>query len=124
MKNILDKINKADEIQAKKVELGKHEVELGVLDEINTLNSQGEKLRQGVNKFYSLQNQMIAYAKDERGKLMKLIGDSEKLIKNAENKAKELGIDINDNATYKSAKMRFNETNDIFKIYTDYLNKV
>jgi hypothetical protein len=34
MKNILDKINKADEIQAKKVELGKHEVELAVADNL------------------------------------------------------------------------------------------
>ena len=32
MKNILDKINKADEIQANKVELGTHEVELGAID--------------------------------------------------------------------------------------------
>jgi hypothetical protein len=28
MKNILDKINKADEVEANKVELGMHEVEL------------------------------------------------------------------------------------------------
>lgn len=33
MKNILDKINKADEIQANKVELGTHEVELSVVTE-------------------------------------------------------------------------------------------
>jgi DNA-binding SARP family transcriptional activator len=31
MKTILDKINKADEIQAKKVELGTHEVELSIV---------------------------------------------------------------------------------------------
>lgn len=31
MKTILDKINRADEIQAKKVELGKHEVELSIV---------------------------------------------------------------------------------------------
>lgn len=34
MKNILDKINKADEIQANKVELASHEVELGMLQDI------------------------------------------------------------------------------------------
>jgi hypothetical protein len=33
MKTILDKINKADEIQAKKVELGTHEIELGLTDD-------------------------------------------------------------------------------------------
>ena len=41
MKNILDKINRADEIQANlelnKTELGKHEVELGKLDDLNKM---------------------------------------------------------------------------------------
>jgi hypothetical protein len=40
MKNILDKINKADEIQAKKTELGTHEVELNVIqDFLNSLEA-------------------------------------------------------------------------------------
>lgn len=34
MKNILDKINRADEIQANKVELGTHEVELALVDDL------------------------------------------------------------------------------------------
>lgn len=37
MKNILDKINKADEIQANKVELGTHEVELGLNQELEAV---------------------------------------------------------------------------------------
>jgi hypothetical protein len=40
MKTILDKINKADEIQAKKVELGKHEVELALIDDFKKLKSE------------------------------------------------------------------------------------
>ena len=36
MKNILDKINRADEIQSK-VELGTHEVQLGVADNLKLL---------------------------------------------------------------------------------------
>lgn len=37
MKNILDKINRADEIQANKVELGTHEVELGIIQDLENL---------------------------------------------------------------------------------------
>ncbi|NBN88540.1 MAG: hypothetical protein EBV32_05595 [Proteobacteria bacterium] len=44
MKNILDKINRADEIQANleldKTELGKHEVELSLVDDLNKLKNQ------------------------------------------------------------------------------------
>jgi len=107
-----------------KTELAKHEVELGLLDDLNSLNSQGETLRQGVNKFYSLQNQMIAYAKEERAKFVKYLTTSQKLIQASENKAKELGININDNISYKNAKDRIAEINNVNKIYIDFLNKV
>jgi len=39
MKTILDKINRATEIQAKKTELAKHEVELGTIDDIKRLTT-------------------------------------------------------------------------------------
>jgi N-glycosylase/DNA lyase len=48
MKNILDKINRADEIQAKleldKTELAKHEVELGSVDDLKELNAKYKDL--------------------------------------------------------------------------------
>lgn len=45
MKNILDKINRADEIQTNKVELGKHEVELATLQSIIKLDDAAFKLK-------------------------------------------------------------------------------
>lgn len=122
MKNILDKINRADEIQANKVELGTHEVELGLLDDLNALNAQGEKLRQGVNQFYSFRSQMEKYSKEERNKIVKYLSDVEKLTKNAESKAKELGLNLNDNTAYKNAKNRLAELNNINEIYTKFLS--
>jgi len=122
MKNILDKINRADEIQANKVELGTHEVELGLLDDLNALNAQGEKLRQGVNQVYSLRSQMEKYVKEERTKIVKYLSDVEKLTKNAETKAKELGLSLNDNIAYKNAKNRLVELNNINEIYTKFLS--
>jgi len=120
MKNILDKINRADEIQATK--LGTHEVELGLLDDLNALNAQGEKLRQGVNQVYSLRSQMEKYVKEERTKIVKYLSDVEKLTKNAETKAKELGLSLNDNIAYKNAKNRLVELNNINEIYTKFLS--
>jgi vacuolar-type H+-ATPase subunit I/STV1 len=122
MKNVLDKINKADEIQANKVELGMHEVELGLLDDLKALNAQGEKLRQGVNQIYSLRSQMVKYAKEERNKVVKYLSDVEKLTKNAETKAKELGLNLNDNTAYKNAKNRLAELNKINEVYTKFLS--
>jgi hypothetical protein len=87
------------------------------------LNNQGETLRQGVNKFYSINNQLIAYAKEERAKFAKYLTAAEKLIQVSENKAKELGIDINDSPIYKNAKSRIAEINNVNKIYIDFLNK-
>jgi len=104
-------------------QLASHEVELGLLDELNSLNNQGEALRQGVNKFYSINNQLIAYAKEERSKFAKYLTASEKLIQTSQNKAKELGIDINDSPAYKNAKSRIAEINNVDKIYMDFLNK-
>jgi hypothetical protein len=103
--------------------LATHEVELGLLDDLNSLNSQGETLRQGVNKFFALNQQMIAYAKEERAKLNKYLTASEKLMQTSESKAKELGIDINDNISYKNAKSRLSEINTVNKTYVDFLNK-
>ena len=120
MKNILDKINKAHEVEATK--LGTHEVELGLLDDLKALNAQGEKLRQGVNQIYSLRSQMVKYAKEERNKVVKYLSDVEKLTKNAETKAKELGLNLNDNTAYKNAKNRLAELNKINEVYTKFLS--
>ena len=60
MKTILDKINKADEIQAKKVELGKHEVNLALISEISdsvkkiNLQKIVEPVKTAADKSYSL----------------------------------------------------------------------
>lgn len=94
MKTILDKINKADEIQANKVELGKHEVELAIVDDIKKLQITANKsedtalneLKKGIS---ILENASKAYlnARDNANLVIKEIDK-------ARGMSKQLGIDL------------------------------
>jgi hypothetical protein len=97
MKTILDKINKAHEIQASKVELGKHEVELAIVDDIKKLQITANKsedtalneLKKGIS---ILENASKAYlnARDNANLVIKEIDK-------ARGMAKQLGIDLPSN---------------------------
>jgi len=102
MKNILDKINKADEIQASKVELGTHEVELASKYDFKPFKEEYDKAfvdyRENYRKGITLAKSATdTYSKD----LTNLLNKSESLINEFGTKADELGIDFRNTPTYK-----------------------
>ena len=109
MKNILDKINRADEIQSK-VELGKHEVELALVDELNALEDRGsaivELFSKNIDKFEQLilsmeditkktsqQNEVV---NNNKGLAQKWDSEVTKVYAKALDAAKQLGVNKND----------------------------
>ena len=95
MKNILDKINRADEIQANKVELGTHEVELANFADVKTQLEKAEneykKIVDFSNKIYALKQEAKKNTSYETlNKIMsELASDKNDFIA----KVKALGID-------------------------------
>ena len=86
MKNILDKINRADEIQSK-VELGTHEVELGIIQDIIAEYQKGiSAFQQGID----LEDKVKIAFKNA----LVLFTDIDKMILKVENSARETGIEI------------------------------
>lgn len=84
MKNILDKINRADEIQSK-VELGTHEVELGAIDIWITA------YKNEASKIAGIKNKIIA-ANDELGMAISNLQSLPSVGDKLTAQMKELGI--------------------------------
>ena len=109
MKNILDKINKADEIQANKVELGKHEVELGSVQE---LKKALDKIPVYIKEIENLRGQFKKQVFDIESKAL----DMGSIYSTVKDNAMKLGIDpesIPEVKNYQSIK----------KTLTDAVNK-
>jgi hypothetical protein len=107
MKNILDKINRADEIQANleldKTELGTHEVELANINDLIKLTSLTEKSLVGFNRQYK---ETIAFAKSTLVNADEFQNNKARmydLMQVLEKQAKELGIDIRNTNEFKKA---------------------
>lgn len=87
MKTILDKINKADEIQAKKVELGTHEVELGLVQDILVEYKKGidvfQQARDFEDKVRTTYKQSLSF-----------FNTAESIINKIETNSRELGVEI------------------------------
>ena len=96
MKNILDKINKADEIQANKVELGTHEVELALVDDVQALYNVANKSYQAntntIQKYASQLESMFQKTADEYKKALDKYLQLDKM-------SKELGIQLPNDVT-------------------------
>jgi hypothetical protein len=118
MKTILDKINKADEIQAKKVELAKHEVELGVIQD-------AIKIIDNADKSYNDAFLLISTARQKAIPIIKNSISEANKFKNQlveiKKTAKELGIDLPQEylKTEQRAGTLIGEAQDII----DWLNK-
>jgi hypothetical protein len=111
MKNILDKINKADKIQASKVELGKHEVELALISEISdsvrkiNLQKIVEPVKTAADKSYSL---LL-----EESKKLPIIQEQ---IANAKTTLKSLGLENKDlDSSQKLLDFKNNELKNLLK---------
>jgi uncharacterized Fe-S cluster-containing MiaB family protein len=84
MKTILDKINKADEIQAKKVELGKYEVHLGLAEDLSKAKAEMDSVNKSLNdQLIKLKNSdaLIRKAKMDADKVY---SDSKKMTATAD----------------------------------------
>jgi hypothetical protein len=92
MKTILDKINKADEIQAKKVELGKHEVELALTDDIAKKTDQIQLITNALNKFATEFRDQLYKFED----LTKEINQKNEVITNNKTLAQKVEKESND----------------------------
>lgn len=109
MKNILDKINRADEIQANleldKTELGKHEVELATAKDLNALYGKATSLANKLlgiipSRVNELRNELINLEKEA----VKVISDLDGSLIDYDKISKELGLQATQNKTYVAAK--------------------
>jgi len=107
MKNILDKINRADEIQANleldKTELGKHEVELALIDDfrklLNIATADYKEFNDAYNKFNDFKKLVIAFGEKYASNTDKLESMYSQMFKTS----KELGLDFNSTKEGKDA---------------------
>lgn len=106
-----------------KTELATHNVELAKLDDLNTINKKLIALRDDSNKFFALKRQVIDFAKAEFPKVKINLDEAVKLVGIIKTQAKELGLDLTNNAIIKQAESEISTSNNIFKIYTDYLKQ-
>ena len=104
MKTILDKINKADEIQASKVELGKHELELST---IKILEEDAVRMKKGLDKLKALRIEMKKTYLDS-------IDGANTNWANFKQKAKELGLNPDDFPLVKNFVDRQRDLDDAF----------
>jgi hypothetical protein len=116
MKTILDKINKADEIQANKVELAKHEIELGSVENLQkyindrkTIVSSYDKSRTKLAQVYRDLDDVMEALKGLKSYVIKQNMTASKDYKAIEASAKELGINANDIPVYKQTEVVFND---------------
>lgn len=128
MKNILDKINRADEIQANleldKTELGKHELELSSITQLENAIKEAKKEIDFYNKVESERKTILAEITKKQNDLLKKIQDfsvnlNEKMgylfrtFQDLDKKAKELGLSVKENPSYKEAEVVYNKLNNI-----------
>jgi uncharacterized protein (DUF3084 family) len=128
MKNILDKINRADEIQANleldKTELGTHEVELTLvaelkkaLNEFNKVNSLDDTLRTKYSQLQQDAKNIINQCENSKKVFLSIMSKFEA-------SAKDLGVNVDSSIDYGIAKENINIANSIIKnINTLNLNK-
>lgn len=124
MKNILDKINKAYEVEATKTELGKHEIELTLvaelkkaLNEFNKVNSLDDTLRTKYSQLQQDAKNIINQCENSKKVFLSIMSKFEA-------SAKDLGVNVDSSIDYGIAKENINIANSIIKnINTLNLNK-
>lgn len=94
MKNILDKINRADEIQTNKVELGTHEVELALVDDIKKLIQEANNNKNAYSIQAELTVQQLQKTKIIAQNWRDSLNQANGKIIDLTNSAKAIGLDI------------------------------
>jgi hypothetical protein len=101
MKTILDKINKADEIQANKTELAKHELELANIQDLVRLVSEAEKSLANFNSLYEKLNTLKPQIVKLGDQIVASQSDMNNLIRTFGKQFSELGLKFSDYPEYK-----------------------
>ena len=99
-KNVLNKLSKIES----KVELAEVKVDLALIDDINKASSTANKSINDFLSAYKIIDAQKDKAMSSGESYYKTAGQMETTLKQFEAKAKELGINPNDNAEYKSAQ--------------------
>jgi hypothetical protein len=101
MKNILDKINKAYEVEANKVELGTHQVHLALLDELkvyakNTAKYAADykKKSEAIKKSVATLQGLLKDVSVNKDYGKKVLANAEKYKAQMDKLSKELGINL------------------------------
>lgn len=120
MKNILDKINRADEIQSNKVELGKHEVELATVKEVDT------KLKSFSLPFSDISKVQgnVSSVQNALRNLEKIINETIQEAKQIEVKAKELGINANLETGLKYANEKLKQISNVNSLFARFVSEI
>ena len=100
MKNILDKINRADEIQAK-VELGTHQVNLALLDDVKLYAKNGakeavefKKKKDAILKSVATLQDLLKNVVNNKDYGKRLLGNAQKFKGQMDKLSKELGVNL------------------------------
>lgn len=101
MKTILDKINRADEIQAKKMELAKHEVELANIQDLVRIVNEAEKSLANFNSLYEKINTLKPQIVKLGDQIVALQIEMNKSAGTFEKQFSELGLKFSDYPEYK-----------------------
>jgi len=125
MKTILEKINKADEIQAKKVELGKHEVELGTIDDIKKLISvYTNKISKDYSTIYAEHTDLYNKVKELQSKSKvayelynKSYAEFSKAQQTLKKQAADLGLDVSKIKEYTELVQLVDDNSRAYKTY-------
>lgn len=112
MKNILDKINKADEIQSK-VELEKHEIALANINDFNNLAVSANNLLKKVNDSYSALQKTISPIVANGNQFLAVMENASNLNIELDRKFKEIGMDWKSTPEYKKFKDIVNSSREV-----------
>lgn len=114
---------KVAELTTERTELAEVKVDLALMEDIDKLNTDLSKLFQAVNQFYGFKAQATNYALSQSKEITNVLTKADNLVNIAIKQAKDLGIDLDSNATitkYKKAKDAMNAT---LKIYQNFIDK-
>ena len=105
-----------------KTELAKHEVELGLIDNLTALNKKAKDYRETINFLFDTRAKLVEYSKKNRVALINYLtelGDSRDKILIS---AKDLGLEPTNIVEYKNSLAHTAEIKNVIKIYDNFLS--
>ena len=105
-----------------KTELAKHDVNLGLIDNLTALNKKAKGYRETINFLFDTRIKLVEYSKKNRAALINYLtelGDSRDKILIS---AKDLGLEPTNIVEYKNSLAHTTEIKDVIKIYDNFLS--